>query len=143
MPSEETFIRNLRRRREELGLTQQELGRRTAAFGYEMPKQTVHKIESGTRPVRLGEAVALALALGATVEGLMYDHSEPVGISAHKRAEAEKHRDAVRAALEEAEARVRQIASDYAAAEAYLRMLDQQYVDQQLWIGRGERSATT
>ena len=58
---------NIRRLREQLGYSQAELARRV---GGGFRQQTIVKIEKGTRPLRLAEAVAVADALSVTVEDL-------------------------------------------------------------------------
>ena len=69
-PSEENFRKNLRARREAIGLTQAELAARLQRLGHAFVQQTVAKIESGNRPIRLDEAVALALATECSLDEL-------------------------------------------------------------------------
>lgn len=64
LPWEATFVANIRRARMALGVSQTELARRVTARGVQgFHQQTVQRIESGTRPVRLNEAVTLADSL--------------------------------------------------------------------------------
>lgn len=60
---EENFATNLREYRETQGVSQEELARRMTARGFGFSQATVWKIEQNKRPVRLGEATALAAAL--------------------------------------------------------------------------------
>lgn len=67
----ENFRVNLRERREELGLSQTDVARRMADSGHNFRQQTVQKIESGTRPVRLDEATDLSEVLASDLTDLM------------------------------------------------------------------------
>lgn len=60
---DENFATNLREYRETQGVSQEELARRMSARGFGFSQATVWKIEQNKRPVRLGEATALAEAL--------------------------------------------------------------------------------
>lgn len=55
---------NLRQFRERNELSQEELAQRMSTLGFGFTQATVWKIESGQRPVRISEAVALGKALG-------------------------------------------------------------------------------
>lgn len=55
---------NLRTFRERAGVSQEELAQRMSERGFGFSQATVWKIESGQRPVRISEAVALSEALG-------------------------------------------------------------------------------
>ncbi|MFG2002319.1 helix-turn-helix transcriptional regulator [Spirillospora sp. NPDC048911] len=68
---DERFATNLRQHRERRGLSQAELARLMSEAGYPMHQQTIAKIESGSRPVRLAEAVQLARALDTTIDMLI------------------------------------------------------------------------
>lgn len=64
LPWEATFVANIRRARAALGVSQTELARRVTSRGVSgFHQQTVQRIESGTRPVRLNEAVVIADSL--------------------------------------------------------------------------------
>jgi transcriptional regulator with XRE-family HTH domain len=54
---------NLRAYRDAAGLSQEELAQRMAERGFGFSQATVWKIESGNRPIKISEAVALADAL--------------------------------------------------------------------------------
>lgn len=55
-----------------LGMSQSELARRMVERGYESYSQTsVSRTEKGDRPIRLGEARALAEILGSDIESMM------------------------------------------------------------------------
>ena len=70
--SEEHFRKNLRARREALGVSQAALAEDLERLGYPLVQQTIAKIESGKRPVRLDEAVALARALDTSLDQLSH-----------------------------------------------------------------------
>lgn len=55
---------NLRQFREERGMSQDELAQRMSERGFGFTQATIWKIESGQRPVKISEAVALGKALG-------------------------------------------------------------------------------
>ncbi|MFE3125287.1 helix-turn-helix domain-containing protein [Streptomyces hydrogenans] len=63
----------MRRRRAELGLSQAELADRVSALGGSMYQQTIAKIESGQRAVRLTEADVIAKALNTGVAEMLSD----------------------------------------------------------------------
>ena len=65
------FAQCLRAAREAAGLTQQQLAGHLTRLGYSMRQTTISKIEAGQRPVWLGEAVALADAVGASLAELV------------------------------------------------------------------------
>jgi len=69
--AEEVFVKQLRRRRLLLGLSQAEVAERVVALGGSLYQQTIAKIEAGTRAVRLGEADVLAKALNANVAEML------------------------------------------------------------------------
>lgn len=71
--SDETFARRLRLVREAAGMTQQQLADAMAATGNRFHRSTMGKIESGGRPVTIGEAVQLAGILGIRLEVLAAD----------------------------------------------------------------------
>lgn len=68
------FRTDMQRRRTKLGMSQGELARRIQHLGLtEFHQTTVSRIEKGTRPVRLGEAHAIAKALGTSPEIMIRD----------------------------------------------------------------------
>ena len=68
------FRTDMQRRRTKQGLSQGELARRIQNLGLtEFHQTTVSRIEKGTRPVRLGEAQAIAEALGTNAERMIRD----------------------------------------------------------------------
>src|SRR6185312_6689404 len=67
------FARRLRAVRKQAEVTQKQLADRMAARGHKMLQSTVAKIESGERPVSIGEAVQLAEVLGASLMDLVTD----------------------------------------------------------------------
>ncbi|MCA4132957.1 helix-turn-helix transcriptional regulator [Arthrobacter sp. M4] len=69
---EERFRANMKMHRERLGWSQGELSRRLIESGWGIFHQTtVSRIESGERPVKLGEARAIAAMLGVSLEKMM------------------------------------------------------------------------
>lgn len=78
--ADEAFIHEMRRRRALLGLSQGEMAARVSALGENLYQQTIAKIESGQRPLKLSEADAIAHALGSNVqEMLSAAYGEPPG----------------------------------------------------------------
>lgn len=68
------FRKNMRGEREARGMSQGELSRRLIDAGWPIFHQTtINRIESGTRPVKLDEAMAIADALGVDLEELTWD----------------------------------------------------------------------
>jgi transcriptional regulator with XRE-family HTH domain len=65
------FARRLRAARLAAGTTQQQLADRMAAAGHKMHRSAIAKIESGERPVTIGEAVQLAGQIGVTLTDLI------------------------------------------------------------------------
>lgn len=65
------FRQNVTIRREELGLTQGDVAARMSDLGFAFRQQTVQKIESGDRSVKVEEAHALAGILVSEVDILM------------------------------------------------------------------------
>ena len=63
--------RNIAAARERLHLTQDGLSRLLRATGVEWTPVTVAKVESGSREIRVGELIALGMALGTTPEALL------------------------------------------------------------------------
>lgn len=69
--AEEMLGRNMRRRREDLGLSQGAFAERMADRGFKWMQTTVYKVELGQRSVRLEEAVAIAGILGVRLDDLI------------------------------------------------------------------------
>lgn len=63
---DELFAQRVREQREQVGMSQSELGRRMAALGWPWHPQTVQRVEGGTRKVSIGEAEAIAEILGTS-----------------------------------------------------------------------------
>lgn len=82
---EQQFARNLAQRRDELGMSQSELARRMVEAGWESYSQmTVSRTEKGERPIRLGEARALARVLRSNLNDMI---SETPGEATVRQAE--------------------------------------------------------
>lgn len=64
MTGDDTFARRLREFRLQAGMTQQQLADVMTRTGNRIHRSTIGKIESGARPVTIGEAVQLAGILG-------------------------------------------------------------------------------
>ena len=69
--AEEVFIAQMKHRRAVLNLSQGELSDRVSALGSHMYQQTIAKLESGQRSLKLSEADVLARALGTTVQEML------------------------------------------------------------------------
>lgn len=68
---EENFSQNMKRRREQLGISQSDLGRQMKERGFPFHQQTIQRIENCERPVRLAEAMEIANLLGAYLPQLL------------------------------------------------------------------------
>jgi transcriptional regulator with XRE-family HTH domain len=68
--AEQRFAANLRAAREESGVSQSRLAEEMAARGWPWHQQTVTRVESGRRMVRLGEAKAVAEILETSLDRL-------------------------------------------------------------------------
>lgn len=71
--SDAIFARRLREFRQLADLTQQQLADRMAAVGHKLHRSAIAKIESGERPVSIGEAVQFAGILGVPLMELVTD----------------------------------------------------------------------
>ncbi|MFE4701425.1 helix-turn-helix transcriptional regulator [Streptomyces sp. NPDC056738] len=69
--AEDVFVRQMKRRRVLLQLSQAELATRISELGGSLYQQTIAKIESGQRAVRLQEADLIARALESTVSEML------------------------------------------------------------------------
>lgn len=67
LPWEATFVENVIRARLRLGMSQTELAKRVTEGGVKFHQQTVQRIESGTRPVRMNEAMVICHVLTMTL----------------------------------------------------------------------------
>jgi transcriptional regulator with XRE-family HTH domain len=65
------FAENLKRMREDKGLSQTALARQMAEMGFPFHQMTISRIEAGRRDVGLVEAVALAERVGGTIGFMM------------------------------------------------------------------------
>ena len=73
--TEERFAANLRMTREAVGVSQSRLADEMTARGWQWRQQTVTRVETGRRSVRLGEAKAVAEILGTSLDKL----TQPTG----------------------------------------------------------------
>lgn len=71
MPWEAALRENMRRVREAADMSQTELGKRLADRGLPFHQQTIQRIESGDRPVRLNEAMIISEVLGVDLDQLV------------------------------------------------------------------------
>ena len=69
--AERLIGRNMRRIREQLNLTQQEIAERMVKDGFRFHQTQLAKMERGERPIRVNEWYAIARALGVTSDALM------------------------------------------------------------------------
>jgi transcriptional regulator with XRE-family HTH domain len=70
-PWERNFRQQMQRLREAQDMTQTDLARKLKDFDLPFHQQTIQRIESGERPVRLNEAHLIAHVLGVTVESML------------------------------------------------------------------------
>lgn len=73
---ESTFSTNLRKVREALRISQEQLAKDMSERGYSWQQATVYKVETGKRQVQLGEAKALADILEVSVATMMEPESQ-------------------------------------------------------------------
>ncbi|WP_432091790.1 helix-turn-helix domain-containing protein [Streptomyces sp. NRRL F-5630] len=69
--AERVFIQQMKARRQSLDLTQSALAKRVASMGGALYQQTIAKLESGERSLKLSEADLLARALDTTIQDLL------------------------------------------------------------------------
>lgn len=144
--AEDMFVRQMKRLRAARGLSQAELAERVAKLGGNLYQQTIAKIESGQRAVRLQEADLIAQALRSSVSEMLStaigdDESDPDSdpetmdiedlltrvIAAQRRREGLAHelQDARRAEREARE----ELAVAQARADAYLAAVRRAQLD--------------
>lgn len=68
---ERVIGREMRRIRERLGLTQQEVAERMLKNGFRFHQTQIAKMERGERPIRVNEWIAIATALGTTPQDML------------------------------------------------------------------------
>lgn len=68
---DDLFAVRMRRHREKVSKTQHQVAKAVRLAGHEFSRQTVYKIELGRRTVSVGEAFAIADALGVELTGLV------------------------------------------------------------------------
>lgn len=76
---ESNFRRHMKQARESHGISQSEMARKLKSRGLPFHQQTVQRLESGERPVRLDEAFLIAAELGLTIETMT--GGEPAGLT--------------------------------------------------------------
>lgn len=69
--AEARLAANMRRRREEMGLSQEGFAEKVSSHGFAWNRTTVYNVENGQRRVRLNEAEALAGILGVRLDELI------------------------------------------------------------------------
>jgi transcriptional regulator with XRE-family HTH domain len=79
--AEERFAVNLRRVREERGMSQGKFAEEMTARRWPWRQQTVTRVETGRRTVRLGEAKAAADILGVTLDRLLWPSAEATEVA--------------------------------------------------------------
>jgi transcriptional regulator with XRE-family HTH domain len=132
----EAFGRNVERLRKARGLNQATLARRLTAMGVEARQNTISRIEHGTRPVPIEEAVALAYALDLdAVEPLFADpaagrHAVSSAL-ASAIAAAQKKRDELQQQLELAQAELDKTERHLVGLHALLTDTDTGVFDEQ------------
>ncbi|GAB3183637.1 hypothetical protein GCM10027060_18930 [Nesterenkonia halophila] len=126
----DAFRENMKSERESQEISQAELARRMSAVGYNFHQQTVQKIESGTRPVRLDEAADISRELGHDLNDML---STPETLKQIK-----LHQEMYDAALEAGTAlsdAVEALARYYERQKAFARAADRRGTD---WRGQQE-----
>jgi transcriptional regulator with XRE-family HTH domain len=111
---DQNIAANVRAYREAGGISQEELAQRMTDFGFGFSQATIWKIESGQRPVRASELIALADAIGA-------DGLTPTALA--REPEATRHTIALKqtnAAARTAYYAVKEAAAAYLEAQAQL-----------------------
>lgn len=76
LPGPDRFGENVREFRQEVGLTRADLLRRLEEGGFPMHMTTLRRIEGGEKEPRLGEAIAIAHALGVDVKALINSQTD-------------------------------------------------------------------
>jgi transcriptional regulator with XRE-family HTH domain len=79
--AEERFAVNIRRVREEQGMSQGKFAEEMTTRGWPWRQQTVTRVETGRRTVRLGEAHAAADILHVTLDRLLWPSAEATEVS--------------------------------------------------------------
>lgn len=119
---ERVIGREMRRIRERLGLTQQEVAERMLKNGFRFHQTQIAKMERGERPIRVNEWIAITIALGMTPQDMLSSAiSASVGESVEERlslAELERERDALEVRLQDVEERVKVAEKQAAIAKA-------------------------
>ncbi|MGW7706318.1 helix-turn-helix transcriptional regulator [Streptomyces sp. NPDC054771] len=133
--AEANFALRMKLLREARGLSQAEIATRLSRMGVAVPQQTIARIETGKRSLRLDEATAIARALNADLLDMVQDPVE-VGNAREQLAEAIKqHQRAyddrlnAESVLRSAETEVASLASEltyYREEEAHLQVVIEQ-----------------
>ncbi|MDX3497228.1 helix-turn-helix domain-containing protein [Streptomyces turgidiscabies] len=161
---ERVIGREMRRIRERMGLTQLEVAERMLKNGFRFHQTQIAKMERGERPIRVNEWIAIATALGTTVQDMLASEiGASIGESPEKPlslAELERERDAVHQRLRAAEdelararthataTRAARDAAESAARDAEMRLVEAQahvseysavaeHLDRRIWVARG------
>ncbi|MDX3747489.1 helix-turn-helix transcriptional regulator [Streptomyces sp. AK08-02] len=161
---ERVIGREMRRIRERMGLTQLEVAERMLKNGFRFHQTQIAKMERGERPIRVNEWIAIATALGTSVQDMLASEiGARIGESPEKPlnlAELERERDAVHQRLRAAEdqlARARDQATatrlardvaEAAARDAEMQLVEAQahvsefeavaeHLDRRIWTARG------
>ncbi|WP_346167048.1 helix-turn-helix domain-containing protein [Streptomyces javensis] len=164
--AEDTFIRQMRRRRMALDLSQSDLAERAVALGGNLYQQTIAKLEAGQRALKLSEADILAKALGTTVQDMLasafsgdappamrkpptLEELRAQAMAAERRLEAATE-EATRAALAAKEAKAHALVAEMNFERATMRQRDVQqeyhYLLEQVALaerGQGPDAETT
>jgi transcriptional regulator with XRE-family HTH domain len=109
---EATVASNVRRLRQGLGLSPQQLGSDLFGYGAGMSPMAVSELEAGTRPLRLNEVAAIAAYFDVPVESLWQGGAEVL------RRVLDEHLGAAQAAD------VEQMAADYYTRQRTERLRD-------------------
>lgn len=119
--SDAIFARRLRAVREAAGMTQQHLADAMASTGNKIHRSTIGKIESGDRPVTVGEAIELAGILGVDLAGLV---TSPGPLTVEQARQQRAYRARV-----EAQAKVRGLQHEAGQRQQDLQVAQARYED--------------
>jgi transcriptional regulator with XRE-family HTH domain len=136
MDHDAVLARRVRELRVKAGLTQRQLADLMSGAGYRMHQTTIAKIESGERPVVVGEAIQLAGVLGVTLPALLTEppsdderrlHEAQIAVVSLQRelAERQKALDEVRILHENTRRMMREAVSRLDEMVAEIRKVEQ------------------
>lgn len=118
---EERFRQNMREGRESRGWSQGEMSKRLIEAGWPIFHQTtISRIEAGERPVKLGEARAIAAILGKSLSDMVVPAAEALWLSV-----LESEMKSVRESRDEIEKSVRELKERQDVLRSTVRAIDE------------------